>query len=198
MCNFATLLGLWLTYESSPVPVQAKFGRILLLCGAVTSIIGYVIFAIFVVKAQSTATRQKDTKEVPPPENVSRPRLDALARKLGIYIGSAGVAAQVIGDTLTVRLTVFTCTNIELRFIRAVLNTGIGEVVLESSEPHRIVPFMELEKTFTKTLTPDEARRAPNWASTITISGKAKFEDHIEKDFSFGSALSQPALSRPT
>jgi hypothetical protein len=130
--------------------------------------------------------------------SVPTPRLDALARKHGIYIGSAGVAAQVIGDTLTLRLTIFTCTNIELRFIRAVLNTGIGEVVLESGEPHRIVPFMELEKTFTKTLTPDEARRAPNWASTIMITGKAKFEDHIEKDFSFGSALSQPALSRPT
>jgi hypothetical protein len=119
------------------------------------------------------------------------PNLDALARKHGIYIGPAGIAAQVIGDTLTVRLVIFTCTNPELRFIRVALSTGTVEIILESAEPQRIVPFMEFDKRFTKTLTAEEIRRVPNWANTVTINGKAKFEDHTEKAFSFGVALSR-------
>jgi hypothetical protein len=156
-----------------------------------------VVFGLVVVSILnfiSALRKNRLPTKVAAPPSVPTPRLDALARKHGIYIGSSGIAAQVIGDTLTVRLTVFTCTILELRYMRVALNTGMGEVILESAEPHRIGPFMEFDKTFTKTLTADETRRTPNWASTVTINGKAKFENQIEKDFSFGSALSRPAL----
>lgn len=132
-----------------------------------------------------------------PAVEVGKPRLDALARKHGIYIGSAGIAAQVIGDTLTVRLNIFTCTNIELRHIRAALSTGLAglEIALDpSAEPHRLLPWLEFEQKFEKTLTAEQMKRVSDWTDTVVINGKAKFEDHVEKEFSVRSALWRPAL----
>lgn len=50
MCNFATLLGLWIAYEASPATMQARIGHVLLTCGALASILVYGAFAWFVMK----------------------------------------------------------------------------------------------------------------------------------------------------
>jgi hypothetical protein len=72
--------------------------------------------------------------------------------------------------------------------------TGIAglEFALESAEPHRLGPWMEFEQVFRKTLTAEEANQVREWPDVISINGKAKFEDHIEKDFSIRSALYRP------
>jgi hypothetical protein len=187
VCNCATLFGLWIAYEAAPATLQARIGHTLLLCGAVASIILYALFAIFVMKPKV------EKAEV----ELGKPRLNVLARKHGIYIGSAGIAARVIGDTLTVRLNIFTCTNIELRHIRATLSTGLAglEIALDpSAEPHRLLPWLEFEQVFEKTLTAEQMKKVGDWTDTVVINGKAKFEDHIEKEFSVRSALLRPAL----
>jgi hypothetical protein len=120
-----------------------------------------------------------------------RQRFDDLMRKHGIYIGSQGIAVQVICDTLHIRLVIVTHAIIEMRYIRVALNTGIGELTLESAEPHRIYPTMPQEKSFRHTLTAEQLKRVCDWTGTVTINGTAKFEGQIEQTFSFGSALSR-------
>jgi hypothetical protein len=115
--NFATLLGLWITYEAAPASVQAKIGHWLILLGAAASIIGYIAFALFVMRPKAAELVQP----INPEAAVARPRMDAMARKNGIYIGPAGIAMQLIGEDLSIRLSIFTCTMIELRYIRVML-----------------------------------------------------------------------------
>jgi hypothetical protein len=52
VCNFATLLGLWIAYAASPATLQHRVGSILILCGAITSILGYLAFAWFVMRGK--------------------------------------------------------------------------------------------------------------------------------------------------
>jgi len=160
---------------------------------------GIVLPLIAIVAALACGTLfylGKRIEKSAPAAEVGKPHLDALARKHGIYIGSGGIAAEVIDDILTVRLTIFTCTNIELRYVRASLFTGLAglEMALESAEPHRLLPWAEFVKVFHKTLTAEEIKRVPEWADTVAINGRAKFEDHIETEFSIRSALYRRAL----
>jgi hypothetical protein len=48
--NFATFLGLWIAYQSAPASIQAKTGHLLLLVGAIASIVTYIVFAVFVMR----------------------------------------------------------------------------------------------------------------------------------------------------
>lgn len=120
------------------------------------------------------------------------PRLDALTRKYGIYVGSPGIAAQLIGSSLTVRLDIFTCSVIEVRYVRVSVSApNSEEFTFESAEPKRIGPFVPETKEFLQKLDPAQAERLRK-SDSVQINGKVKFEGNIEKDFSFGSALSRP------
>jgi hypothetical protein len=193
LCNFATLFGIWIAYEAAPATLQERIGHELSVCGAIASAILYFFVAWFVMRSKEKNPEQSDGTVA----EAGKPRHDALARKHGIYIGSAGIATQVIGDTLTVRLNILTCTNIELRHIRATLSTGLAglEIALDpSAEPHRLLPWLEFEQVLEKTLTAEQMKKVSDWTDTVVINGKAKFEDHIEKEFSVRSALWRPAL----
>lgn len=119
--------------------------------------------------------------------DVPRPRLEKALRQQGIYIGPSGIPAQLATDTVTVRLEIFSCSDIELRYIRATLSAAeIGEFMLESAEPHQIKRLASpFSKTLEKTLSADEAARCRQ-AGLAMLRGTAKFEDSIESNFSFG------------
>ncbi len=192
LSNLATLAGIWIAYIAAPASVQPHIAKVLLISGAVVSIAIYLFIGGLLLRSRSpdvSSNKSSDGRDGK--SESSHPNLDALARKHGIYIGSGGIAAEVIDDTLTVRLTIFTSTSIELRYIRASLFTGLAglDIPLESAEPHRLLPWTEFEKIFKRTLTPEETGRVREWADTVAINGKAKFEDHIEKEFSIRSAL---------
>jgi hypothetical protein len=65
--NLATLLGLWIAYASAPASIQEKVGHILIVCGAIASIVVYVIFAVFLMKPRSDA-QGKPSASAPKPE----------------------------------------------------------------------------------------------------------------------------------
>ncbi len=51
--NLATLLGLWIAFASASASIQEKVGHLLILCGAVASIIAYALFAVFLMRPRS-------------------------------------------------------------------------------------------------------------------------------------------------
>jgi hypothetical protein len=72
VCNFATLVGLWIGYEAAPATLQARIGHVLLLCGAIASIAAYVGFAIFVMKPDHRSRVSAGSNQTPKePEGVS-------------------------------------------------------------------------------------------------------------------------------
>jgi hypothetical protein len=56
--NFATLIGLLITYMSAPVTVQSAVARILLLAGAGCSVILYFLLAWFVLRPRGARDAQ--------------------------------------------------------------------------------------------------------------------------------------------
>ncbi len=64
MCNFATLLGLWIAYEASPATIQSKVGHVLTISGAITSTILYFLVAWLVLRPKQHEAKQADIDEL--------------------------------------------------------------------------------------------------------------------------------------
>jgi hypothetical protein len=64
MCNFATLLGLWIAYEAAPATLQARVGHVLTWSGATASAMLYFLVAWLVLRTRahegSSNTRDSD------------------------------------------------------------------------------------------------------------------------------------------
>jgi hypothetical protein len=88
-----------------------------------------------------------------------------------------------------VPLEIFSCSDIELRYVRATIHTSTaGDITLESAEPHRIRKMTRFPKTLEKMLTLDEAT-AVRQAGMVTVYVTAKFEANIEVSRLFGGPL---------
>jgi len=76
--NFATLVGLWLSYASAPATVQNKFASMLLVSGAFASTGGYIAFAWLVMRP---LVHTPALTENPSDESSKRVRSEASERK---------------------------------------------------------------------------------------------------------------------
>jgi hypothetical protein len=61
MCNFATLLGLWIAYEAAPSTLQSRVGHVLTWSGATASAILYLFAAWFVLRTRVGASEAHDS-----------------------------------------------------------------------------------------------------------------------------------------
>jgi hypothetical protein len=61
LSNVATLAGLWIAYISAPATVQSRVGYVVLVSGAVCSIVLYLCLAWFVLRPRSSAYPPKIT-----------------------------------------------------------------------------------------------------------------------------------------
>jgi len=78
--NFATLLGLWIAYQSAPAALQAKTGHLLLFSGAIASVVTYIAFAVFVMRPT------RDNHE--------------LAKKLDVLLAARGIPSKASPQAL--------------------------------------------------------------------------------------------------
>src|ERR1700722_6329512 len=61
MCNFATLLGLWIAYEAAPATLQATIGHVLTISGAITSTLLYFLAAWLVLRPKKHEVMKNET-----------------------------------------------------------------------------------------------------------------------------------------
>jgi hypothetical protein len=59
--NIATLVGLWIAYISAPTFVQEQVGHGLLVGGAVSSVVVYLLIAVFVLRAKNAPAERTNT-----------------------------------------------------------------------------------------------------------------------------------------
>jgi hypothetical protein len=92
LSNFATLLGLWIAYIAASETVQARVGHVLLVAGAISSIITYLVLAFFVLRHKHNTTDQH--------------AVDGISKKQ-IYVGPHGMPISIVNDNARVHIVIF-------------------------------------------------------------------------------------------
>jgi hypothetical protein len=178
VCNFATLLGLWIAYKNSPTPLQGQIGYILLLSGAAASIIAYLAFAWFVMRPIASKKPEKatETKNQLPSYNI--PPQDQ------IYIHIPQTTTCIIGDRASTNVSFFSARDIRLTYCKVTFAIQGEEFALDSSEPLEIPAFHATEASLKRSLTSDEKERVGEGRGRILhYSGIAVFSGNLQKNF---------------
>jgi hypothetical protein len=149
---------------------------------------GAVNLAPLVLRIFPKPAEESRSEDVTTHPDEAKPQPEqAILRERGIYIGTHGMAVELMSDIARVRLEIFSFSQVELRFIRATCHAAnAANFAIESAESRQIESMQAHSIVLEKALTPDRAA-ALREAKIISIHGTAKFEDDIVVSFSFAA-----------
>jgi hypothetical protein len=187
--NFATLLGLLITYEAAPASIQSQVARWMILVGGVASVLGYVAFAIFVMKPKLDTPKPT----VDDGKSASTPRRDAMKLEMDkmladrrIYIGPSGTSLRLINEQLRVSLQIFPCVAVQLLHVKVQVGSSKDiTATLSDAEPHELEAGKKFEKTLERSLNDAELQEMKR--DIVLVQGTAKFAGSLEVSFVFNA-----------
>jgi hypothetical protein len=162
-------MGLWIAYESAPTTVQNNVGRLLLIGGAVCSIVLYAVF-FWVISRQKPAS---PVSALPPTTTPVQERKDVWFFQPGIC-----VSLNRSGCAVRVALWIFATVRMELVHMRLDLrDTNNGKyITCENSEPMTVEKLSPATKIIEQKITQQEVDGFVR-GSLYQVSGTAKFRD---------------------
>lgn len=164
LSNFATLLGLWIAYISTPETVQNRIGHVLLIAGASVSVALYLIVA-WVIQRQPSPEKTKTSPDIP----------------LRIFVSSPGISFRLMQDRGKAALDLIFTTNatIELNHIKVYASSRKQELCeFTDSAPIQLV-MGQHQKRVEATITPQAVAEIA-LGSVMSLRGTATFRQGTE------------------